>query len=135
MYVSSYLLPVSQFLVLNITFVRSLTAHLAKSKSPIIVTAIDPGSCFSELGRNITGEMAKVVAAMKAELAITAEEGSRHIIHGALKGLGSKEEEDKVRGEYYSMSQALEVSDFVLSDQGKRFANKVWVSAKLRLCA
>jgi hypothetical protein len=133
MYVSSYLLTVSQFAVLNVTFFRSLTARLAKSKSPIIVTALNPGLCFSELTRNVTGEKAKRIEAEKAEFAYTTEEGSRHILYAALKGLGSKEEEDKVRGEYSSRSHVQDVSDFVLSEEGKRFADKVWVSAELRL--
>jgi hypothetical protein len=50
-YLSRGVLDYERFLVLNVFFVRELTKRLP-ANSPVIVTAVNPGFCKSELGRN-----------------------------------------------------------------------------------
>ncbi|KAK7458154.1 hypothetical protein VKT23_010062 [Stygiomarasmius scandens] len=68
---------------------------------------------------------------MEREIAFTAEEGSRQIVYGALGGGvgdGAKQDdvEKKMRGGYVIMSELAEVSDFVLSEDGKKLENRIW---------
>ncbi len=65
-----------------------------------------------------------VVYLVKLLLAMSAEQGSRQLIWGAL---GGKEDEEKLRGGYISRSNVIEPSDFVLSEQGQNMQEKIWV--------
>ena len=71
---------------------------------------------------------------MEREIAFTAEEGSRQVMYGALGGReadNTKQEdvEKKMRGGYVIMSELAEVSDFVLSEDGKKLEDRIWVSS------
>lgn len=54
----------------------------------------------------------------------TTEEGSRQLVYGAVGNWG---EDDKMRGQYVSLGDISEVSDYVLSDQGKMLQERLWV--------
>jgi retinol dehydrogenase-12 len=104
-------------------FVRALNEHLASS-TPLVVDAVSPGYCYSELRRNFTGIMAVVSWIQERLLAFTAEEGSRQLVFGAL---GYEDHPEKLRGAYVSASSITEVSDFVLSPMGARVQDRLWV--------
>ncbi len=59
------------------------------------------------------------------ELCFTTEEGSRQLVYGAI---GSQDDEEKLRGKFIQMSEVVEASDFVISEDGKIAQDKVWVS-------
>lgn len=90
------------------------------------MNAVNPGFCISELRRNIT-DPARVeqFQKMEREVGIPTEEGSRHIVYGAV---GGADEEEKLRGQFISLSRIEEVSDYVLSEDGKAAEEKIWVS-------
>ncbi|EPQ57033.1 NAD P-binding protein [Gloeophyllum trabeum ATCC 11539] len=117
--------------LLNVLFVRALNARLPPA-SPLIVTAIDPGYCDSELRHEAedypppsvehNGERIELVT-------ITSEEGSRQILYGALGPPGAVEDPsavDKIKGGYVSWNEIVEPSDFVLSDAGKESGDRIW---------
>ncbi len=108
--------------VINVLFVRALANRLANI--PVIVDAVDPGYSHSELDRHAQGFVGMVVYLVKLLLAMSAEQGSRQLIWGAL---GGKEDEEKLRGGYISRSNVIEPSDFVLSEQGQNMQEKIWV--------
>ena len=89
---------------------------------------ISPGYCYSDLTRSATGERLAQFQALAAQYALTTEEGSRHIVYAALKGLGETDEEGKLNGVFLSVSRVEDVGDFVLSDVGGRVQDKLWVS-------
>ncbi len=62
---------------------------------------------------------------MREELAFTTEEGSRQLVYAAV---GSPDNEEKLRGKYINLSEVVEESDFVISEDGKIVQDKVWVS-------
>jgi hypothetical protein len=86
----------------------------------VIVNAVNPGYCRSELSRNFTLTRATVAYVTERFLAFTSEQGSRQIIYSAVGG-----EEEKMRGAYISFSEVEELSDYVLSSQ--EVQNRIWV--------
>jgi len=61
---------------------------------------------------------------MEKALARTSEEGSRQLIWAAV---GGEDQLDEMRGAYISIAQISEVSDFVISEDGKVYQDKLWV--------
>lgn len=61
---------------------------------------------------------------MERLLAWTAEQGSRQLVWGAL---AHQDHPDTLRGEFSEVSRVQEVSDFVLSDEGAKVEDRVWV--------
>ncbi|KAI0300567.1 hypothetical protein B0F90DRAFT_1629757 [Multifurca ochricompacta] len=100
--------------LLNVFFVRELTKKLP-ANSPVIVTAVNPGYCKSQLGRNLSFTMRIISVIFGALLARTTEQGSRQLVWAAVGGAGR---EFELRGAYVSKADLQEVSDYVLSDEG-----------------
>ena len=72
--------------LLEIYAVRQLASLLPVSEFGVIVNAVSPGLCNSELDRNV-GTLPKLgIAVMRKLLARTAEEGSRTILQAAFAG-------------------------------------------------
>ena len=117
------MLNYERFLVLNVFFVRELTKRLP-ANSPVIVTAVNPGFCKSELGRNLSPVIRMLDNIMRALLARTTEEGSRQLIWAAIGGAGR---EFELRGGYVNRANLQEVSDYALSDEGAAVQTRVWV--------
>ncbi|KAF8350270.1 hypothetical protein F5887DRAFT_422881 [Amanita rubescens] len=70
--------------LLNVLFVRALANRLANI--PVIVDAIDPGYSHSELDRHAQGFTGMIVYLVKLLFAMSAEQGSRQLVWGALGG-------------------------------------------------
>jgi len=121
------MLAYERFLVLNIFFVRELTKRLP-ANSPVIVTAVNPGYCKSQLTRYLSpGMLGKVVEVL---LARTAEEGSRQLVWAAVGGAGR---EFELRGGYVNKASLQEVSDYALSDEGAVVQTRLWVCGFSRI--
>ncbi|KAF8483532.1 hypothetical protein DFH94DRAFT_626525 [Russula ochroleuca] len=108
--------------LLNIFFVRELTKRLP-ANSPVIVTAVNPGFCKSQLTRNMPLFLRPIGRLMEILLARTAEEGSRNLVWGAVGGAGR---EFELRGAYVSNANLDEVSDYALSDEGAVVQARIW---------
>jgi retinol dehydrogenase-12 len=109
--------------VLNIFFVRELTKRLP-ANSPVIVTAVNPGYCKSQLRRHLPFPVNIFDRIMEALLARTTEEGSRDLVWAAIGGAGR---EFELRGGYVSSANLKEVSDYALSDEGAAVQTRLWV--------
>ncbi|KAJ7483218.1 hypothetical protein FB451DRAFT_1084389 [Mycena latifolia] len=108
--------------LLNVFFVRALNARLAPT-TPLIVDAVCPGYCYSELRRDFSGVRAVVDYLMERLLAFTPERGSRQLVWAAL---AHQDHPEKLRGEYVTLSEIMEVSDFVLSAEGAKVQDHIW---------
>ncbi|KAK0497300.1 hypothetical protein EDD18DRAFT_1309114 [Armillaria luteobubalina] len=108
--------------LLNVFFTRSLQSRLPDS---IIVNAINPGFCESDLRRSITGSwyMAFAEWAIVKLLGYSTEEGSRQLVWAAV---GGGEDEKRLRGGYVSFSDIVEVSDYAISETGLEAQEKIW---------
>jgi retinol dehydrogenase 12 len=122
-YFSRGVLDYERFLVLNVFFVRELTKRLP-ANSPVIVTAVNPGFCKSQLGRNLSPVYRMVGKMIQALLARTTEEGSRQLVWAAVGGVGR---EFELRGGYVNKANLEEVSDYALSDEGAAVQTRLWV--------
>jgi len=108
--------------LLNVFFVRELTKRLP-ANSPVIVTAVNPGYCKSQLGRHFPFALRIFTVIGEALLARTTEEGSRQLVWAAVGGAGR---EFELRGGYVSMANLEEVSDYALSDEGAVVQTRLW---------
>ncbi|KAJ7459715.1 hypothetical protein FB451DRAFT_1563441 [Mycena latifolia] len=108
--------------LLNILFVRALNARIAAS-TPLVVNAVNPGYCYSNIRQSFSGIMAVMDRLMEMLLALPTEKGSRQLVWAAL---GQQESADKLRGEYISLQRVDEVSDFILSPEGVRAQDHIW---------
>lgn len=113
--------------LLNIFFSRALTARISPS-TPLVVTAANPGFCYSELRRDMPFPQSAVAGLAVKVLAYTTEEGSRQLVYASI---GNKEDESKMRGAFVSGGTVREVSDFVLGVEGAKVQERIWVSLKL----
>ncbi|KUJ10894.1 putative short-chain dehydrogenase [Mollisia scopiformis] len=114
--------------LLEILAVRQLASLLPVSEFGVIVNAVNPGFCYSELDRNV-GTMAKVgITVMRVLLARTAEEGSRNLLQAAFAGPES-------HGAYCSECQVKErdVPAWITNDVGKTTQKRVWLDLLKRL--
>ncbi|KAJ7505455.1 hypothetical protein B0H11DRAFT_2170293 [Mycena galericulata] len=102
--------------LLNIMFVRAFNDRIPGS-TPLVVNAVNPGYCYSNVRSSFTGVMAIVDRLMEILLALPTETGSRQL----------PQNPDKLRGEYISLQRVEEVSDFLLSPEGARAQNRIWV--------
>ena len=112
--------------MLNVFFARGLSEKL-RDKA-LIVNAVNPGFCHSAFRRNWKGLRAWLVWPMEVFLARSTEQGSRQLIWACI---GGKDNIDQLRGAYISSMQVRESSDFVVSEEGKRAQNKLWVNIRL----
>ncbi|PBK65066.1 NAD(P)-binding protein [Armillaria solidipes] len=108
--------------LLNVLFARSLQLHVPSSPA-ITVNSVNPGFCHSGLRTTIPADEAETMRKEEEELCFTTEEGSRQLVYGAV---GSLDDEEKLRGKYIQMSEVVEESDFVISEDGKTVQDKVW---------
>ncbi|KAK0443696.1 uncharacterized protein EV420DRAFT_1340640, partial [Desarmillaria tabescens] len=108
--------------LLNVLFARALQLHLPSSPA-ITVNSVNPGLCYSGLGSGGPAEQEEHLRKRREEFAFTTEEGSRQLVYGAV---GSLDDEEKFRGKYIRMSEVVEESDFVISEDGKIVQDKVW---------
>ncbi|KAJ7740465.1 hypothetical protein DFH07DRAFT_926586 [Mycena maculata] len=108
--------------LLNVFFVRALNARLPPT-TPVIVDAVCPGYCYSELRRSMSGLRALIDYLMERAFAFTTEEGSRQLVWAAL---AHEDHPETIRGGYVSCSNVTEVSDYVLSAEGARAEDHIW---------
>jgi retinol dehydrogenase 12 len=116
--------------VLNVFFVRELTKRLPEN-SPVIVTAVNPGYCKSELRRNFPFALRIIDTIREFLLARTTEEGSRQLVWAAIGGAGRELE---LRGGFVDKANLEEVSDYVLSDEGVVVQTRLWVCEFSHIC-
>ncbi|KAJ6619526.1 short-chain dehydrogenase [Mycena sp. CBHHK59/15] len=107
---------------INILFVRALNARISKS-TPLIVNAVNPGYCYSNIRKSFSGLMAVIDWLMEVTLALPTEKGSRQLVWAAV---GQQSDQDRLRGEYISRLHVEEVSDYILSPEGARVQDRIW---------
>ncbi|KAF7369500.1 hypothetical protein MVEN_00279800 [Mycena venus] len=110
--------------LLNVFFVRALNARLANT-TPLIVDAVNPGLCHSELTRGLTGIVATLERLFAFFFAYSTEVGSRHLVWAAIAHQ-EKQEEEKLRGAFIHGCRVTEPSDFVLSEEGRKTEDRLW---------
>jgi NAD(P)-dependent dehydrogenase (short-subunit alcohol dehydrogenase family) len=116
-------ISIYSLLVLNVFFTRSLADIMVDT--PVIVNCVNPGYCYSALRRTFQGFQAVMDWAMEKALARTSEQGGRQLTYAAV---GSPGDPDSLRGQYISLHNVEEPSDYVLGFEGKKRQDILWVS-------
>ncbi|KAJ7825401.1 hypothetical protein B0H14DRAFT_3145355 [Mycena olivaceomarginata] len=106
----------------NLTKLRGMNAHLAAS-TPLVVNAVNPGYCYSELRRKLSSAMRFVDSVMERCLAFTTEVGSRRLVWSAV---GEQRHPETLRGEYINACEREEPSDFVIGPDGGKAEERLW---------
>jgi hypothetical protein len=70
------------------------------------------------------GIMAMVDSLMEKAISLPTEVGSRQLVWAAL---GEQEHPEKLRGESIYVGRVEEVSDYILSAEGVKIQNRLWV--------
>lgn len=102
--------------LLELFYVRALALHMKESKNPeIVVNAVTPGLCHSELGR----DQGAFFGVIKFVLARTTEMGSRSLVHAAQGG-------EETNGQFLYNCRVSSPSPFVLSEEGAKTQSRVF---------
>ena len=111
-------------IVLGVFFARALQDRL-QSITPLTVNAVNPGFCYSNIRNSFRGVLMTVANfVMETLLAWTSEQGSRQLVYSAI---GERDNEDHMKGAFVSKAKVVEPSDFVLSEEGQKMQDNVWV--------
>ncbi|KAK7055882.1 WW domain-containing oxidoreductase [Favolaschia claudopus] len=108
--------------LLVVFFVRALNARLPSS-TPVVINAVNPGYCYSELRRELTGPTAAFDWLTEKMLAYSSEVGSRPLVWAAIS---HQDDPDVLRGEYINDYKVQEVSDVALTPAGVQVQNRSW---------
>ncbi|KAJ7286856.1 hypothetical protein C8J57DRAFT_572775 [Mycena rebaudengoi] len=106
----------------NVFFVRSLNARLGPS-APVIVDALNPGFCHSEMNRNLSWPVDLIVRLVTRLVAFPTEVGGRRLVFAAV---GLPQNADSLRGEYINGYTVEEVCDFAMSAEGRKAEEDIW---------
>ncbi|KAF7364068.1 hypothetical protein MSAN_01065600 [Mycena sanguinolenta] len=109
--------------LINLFFARALSAHLGPS-APVIVNAVAPGFCVSELRRDLSGTFKYFMKLMEWMIALPTEHGSRRLVWAAV---GLPLRADTLRGQFINNCEVWEPSDFVISEEGRKTEKDLWV--------
>ncbi|KIH93589.1 short chain dehydrogenase/reductase family oxidoreductase [Sporothrix brasiliensis 5110] len=114
--------------LLQIYAMRQLASLLPIATTGVVINAVSPGLCYTDLDRNASRPARLVLAAMRMLLARTAEEGSRTLLHAALAGPDS-------HGAYCSECRVKndDVPAWITNSSGKITQERVWEDLLKRL--
>ncbi|KAL8990447.1 MAG: hypothetical protein Q9177_000897 [Variospora cf. flavescens] len=89
-------------------------------KNQVVINSVNPGATATNLTRNITGVILRIVAYVYLNLlARTAEQGSRSLVSACALGRESQ-------GQLWQDDVSVERSPIVESDEGKKLQKRVW---------
>jgi retinol dehydrogenase 12 len=107
---------------MEVLFVRELVARLDRkraSPSPVTITMVNPGMCFSAIGRELPVYLRYIFYSIQLLLARRTEVGARTLVYGACAG-------PKSHGEFMSDGKNQDVERWIYSDLGKRAQVKLF---------
>ncbi|KAI9824166.1 MAG: Nitrogen permease regulator 2 [Phylliscum demangeonii] len=106
--------------LLETFLVRELARRMEQSgKGEVIVNAVNPGFCHSELSRDFHGIRSILVMLFKAVLARSTEYGSRTLVSAATAG-------KETNGQYLSDCCPSSPAPIVLGEEGEKTQLRVW---------
>ncbi|KAI9830184.1 MAG: hypothetical protein M1826_004986 [Phylliscum demangeonii] len=110
--------PVSK--LLEVFLVRELARRIEQSgKGEVIVNAVNPGFCHSELGREFQGIRRMLFLLFKAALARSTEYGSRTLVSAATAG-------QETNGQYLHDCAPFSPAPVVLGEEGEKTQLRLW---------
>jgi retinol dehydrogenase-12 len=105
--------------LLEVLAVREMADEEAAAPYPVIINCVNPGLCYSALGREF-GSWQNVLMVIAG--ARSTEQGSRTFLHAVTA--------ENSHGKYLSAAEIQDPSPFVLSEEGKATQKRVWAELK-----
>jgi retinol dehydrogenase 12 len=102
--------------LLELLLVRELARHISP---PPVITAVNPGFCYSDFMRDIKGFTRYFVAAVQSILARSTEVGSRTLVAGACAGSAN-------HGKYMADGANQEPARWISTEEGARLQRRVY---------
>ncbi|MCJ1438202.1 hypothetical protein MMC27_007589 [Xylographa pallens] len=109
--------------LLEVFYCRALAARMTQSEKPTVtLNFVNPGLCHSELAK----DPPLILTILKALLARTTEVGSRTLVASAAAG-------HETHGQYMGDSRIKSPAPFVLSEEGAKTQERVWIELNDKL--
>ncbi|KAI8297561.1 hypothetical protein K4K61_012730 [Colletotrichum sp. SAR11_59] len=105
--------------LMQVYMVRRLAALLPVSETGVVINVLDPGICATDLARNMPWFFRAYIGVMRVGYGISAEQGSRKLLHGVTAGEAS-------HGAFLAEMEVMEVPAWVEDEAGRRVQARVW---------
>jgi retinol dehydrogenase-12 len=108
--------------LIEVLFIRELVHRLEPnwpSAPPVIIDMVNPGMCYSDIGRDVTAAQRFIFSFVRPLLARPTEVGSRTFVHAAAASQDS-------HGQFMSDGKNQEVAKWINEDVGKKAQIKVF---------
>ncbi|KFA78602.1 hypothetical protein S40288_11200 [Stachybotrys chartarum IBT 40288] len=101
--------------------VREIRSELPLAKTGVIVNAVDPGLCETELSRNAPPEFKQHILQMYEQFGRNSDHGSRNLLYAAVAGPES-------HGKYIASCKISveELPDWVTNEEARKDQKRVW---------
>ena len=118
--------------VINLLFTRALANRLQASS--LVITSVTPGWCRSGIARDLSPPLKAVNAVLSRMFARSAEAGARIVVHACLGACVPGGTGREMHGRFICKCSVREESDFAVSEDGRAFEEKIWVSSGILAC-
>ncbi|KAI8286434.1 Short chain dehydrogenase atnD [Colletotrichum sp. SAR11_57] len=105
--------------LMQVYMVRHLASLLPVSETGVVINVLDPGICATDLARNMPWFFRAYIGVMRVGYGISAEQGSRKLLHGVTAGEAS-------HGAFLAEMEVMEVPAWVEDEAGRRVQARVW---------
>ncbi|KAH0421311.1 hypothetical protein CcaCcLH18_13503 [Colletotrichum camelliae] len=105
--------------LLQVYMVRHLAALVPVSETGVVINVMDPGICATDLARNMPWFFRAYIGVMRVGYGISAEQGSRKLLHGVTAGEAS-------HGAFLAEMEVMEVPAWAADEAGRRVQARVW---------
>ncbi|KAI8195196.1 Short chain dehydrogenase atnD [Colletotrichum sp. SAR 10_76] len=105
--------------LMQVYMVRHLAALLPVSETGVVINVLDPGICATDLARNMPWFFRAYIGVMRVGYGISAEQGSRKLLHGVTAGEAS-------HGAFLAEMEVMEVPAWAADEAGRRVQARVW---------
>ncbi|KAI8150519.1 Short chain dehydrogenase atnD, partial [Colletotrichum sp. SAR 10_70] len=105
--------------LMQVYMVRRLAALLPVSETGVVINVLDPGICATDLARNMPWFFRAYIGVMRVGYGISAEQGSRKLLHGVTAGEAS-------HGAFLAEMEVMEVPVWAADEAGRRVQARVW---------
>jgi retinol dehydrogenase-12 len=114
--------------LLDVMYMRSLNAHLRSPSLPVVVAAVDPGYCHSDILRHLPLWIKVICMLAKLLFARRTAEGAKPLVWTATAGQDNAAVRESLKGAYTSDCKIAEPGDYLFGSEGQECETRLWVS-------
>jgi retinol dehydrogenase-12 len=114
--------------LLDVMYMRSLNAHLGSPSLPVVVAAVDPGYCYSDILRHLSFWIRAIFTLTDLLFARKTAEGAKPLVWTATAGQDNAAVRESLKGAYTSDCKIAEPGDYLFGPEGRECETRLWVS-------